>query len=242
MHVTGEQAKHFAYIISECSKRNIRTVEPTAEAEKEWCDTIVAATAIRAEFFKECTPGYYNNEGKPSMTAARNATYGGGSPAFLRILKDWRKAGELKGLDVRLFEEKKVEDTDIEHKEAANPILVPNGEKKALENDKPEHIETVSALPVQNGVKTTESDEKVYKDIVDQTTTNQTVGPVFPANLVSPTGNDRSLVKKYSDLHAKHQSEFNDLLSQQRLEVERFLKREAKGSGNLAPNGLNEVH
>jgi hypothetical protein len=101
MHVTAEQARHFAYVISECQKRDIRTVEPTQEAEEAWCDTIVKGTAIRGDFFKECTPGYYNNEGKPSMSAARNATYAYGSPAFIKILTDWRNANDLAGLDVQ---------------------------------------------------------------------------------------------------------------------------------------------
>jgi len=101
MHVTAEQARHFAYVISECQKRDIRTVEPTQEAEEAWCDTIVKGTALRGDFFKECTPGYYNNEGKPSLSAARNATYAYGSPAFIKILTDWRNANDLAGLDVK---------------------------------------------------------------------------------------------------------------------------------------------
>lgn len=104
MHVTAEQARHFAYVISECQKRDIRTVEPTQEAEEAWCDTIVKGTALRGDFFKECTPGYYNNEGKPSLSAARNATYAYGSPAFIKILTDWRNANDLAGLDVRYNE------------------------------------------------------------------------------------------------------------------------------------------
>ena len=63
MHITAVQAAHFAYVVSECKKRGISTFEPTQEAEEAWCDTIVKGTAIRANFFKECTPGYYNNEG-----------------------------------------------------------------------------------------------------------------------------------------------------------------------------------
>lgn len=105
MHVTAEQARHFAYVIAECNKRGIRTMEPTQQAEEEWCDTIVKGTAIRAEFFKECTPGYYNNEGKPSVSAARNATYGYGSQAFIKILEAWREKGDLGGLDVKFFEQ-----------------------------------------------------------------------------------------------------------------------------------------
>lgn len=104
LHVTGEQAKHLAYVISEARKRNIRTVEPTAEAEEQWIETIVKLAMLRADFLKECTPGYYNNEGTPSLSGARNAAYGGGSPAFLKILEDWRAQGDMAGLDLKYFD------------------------------------------------------------------------------------------------------------------------------------------
>ncbi len=45
--------------------------------------------------------GYYNNEGTASETAGRNASYGGGSPAFLNILEDWRAKGDLEGLELK---------------------------------------------------------------------------------------------------------------------------------------------
>ncbi|KAF2159384.1 hypothetical protein M409DRAFT_30135 [Zasmidium cellare ATCC 36951] len=105
LHVTGEQAKHLAYVIGECEKRKIRTVEPTEAAEREWVATVLEMAKLRAPFLKECTPGYYNNEGTPSATAGRNASYGGGSPAFIKILEDWRAKGELGGLDVKYFED-----------------------------------------------------------------------------------------------------------------------------------------
>lgn len=103
MHMTNEQAVHYAHIISECQKRNIRSLEPTQEAEEQWTDIIVQSTAIRGEFLKKCTPGYYNNEGKPSVSGARNATYGFGSPAFIKILTEWRAAGNFEGVDVRYY-------------------------------------------------------------------------------------------------------------------------------------------
>ncbi|KAJ4989059.1 Pentalenolactone D synthase [Stagonosporopsis vannaccii] len=105
MHITAAQAAHFAYVISECERRGIRSFEPTEQAENEWCDTIVKGTQIRADFFKECTPGYYNNEGKESQSAKRNATYGYGSQAFIKILEAWREKGDLGGLELNFFEE-----------------------------------------------------------------------------------------------------------------------------------------
>ena len=45
-----------------------------------------------------------NNEGTPSASAAQNAAYGGGSPAFLKILEDWRAKDDFSGLDAQKFE------------------------------------------------------------------------------------------------------------------------------------------
>ena len=58
IHVTSEQAKHLAYVISTCINKDIRTVEPTEEAEAAWVKTIVDLVGLRAAFLKECTPGY----------------------------------------------------------------------------------------------------------------------------------------------------------------------------------------
>ncbi|KAK3055853.1 hypothetical protein LTR09_003087 [Extremus antarcticus] len=104
IHVTSEQSKHLAYVISTAMERGIRTVEPTEEAEAGWVKTIVELVGLRAAFLKECTPGYYNNEGTPSASAAQNAAYGGGSPAFLKILEDWRAKDDFSGLDAQKFE------------------------------------------------------------------------------------------------------------------------------------------
>lgn len=99
IHITGEQAKHIAYVISTCKERNIKTIEPTQKAEKEWVETIVKMGELRREFNVECTPGYYNNEGKPSPVAARNGSYGGGALAFIDILDKWRADDDFSGLE-----------------------------------------------------------------------------------------------------------------------------------------------
>jgi hypothetical protein len=44
-------------------------------------------------------PGYYNNEGRPAARSVRNGFYGAGSPAFIRLLEDWRARGDLNGLE-----------------------------------------------------------------------------------------------------------------------------------------------
>ena len=62
--------------------------------------TIIEPGAAGLDFLEECTPGYYNNEGKPGERSGQNGFYGGGSIAFFRILQDWRAAGGLEGLEL----------------------------------------------------------------------------------------------------------------------------------------------
>jgi cyclohexanone monooxygenase len=99
-HMLDVQAKHFAHIIKECESRQVRVLEVTEEAENAWVQTIISSALMRQQFQEECTPGYYNNEGKPSPLAARNGFYGGGSIAFIKILEEWRAEGSLKGLEL----------------------------------------------------------------------------------------------------------------------------------------------
>ena len=62
---------------------------------------MVAKAQQREDFFESCTPGYYNNEGKPGERSSRNGFYGGGSPEYFGLLRQWREAGDLPGLELR---------------------------------------------------------------------------------------------------------------------------------------------
>ena len=47
-----------------------------------------------------CAPSYLNNEGKPGEGDGWfGGLYGGGSEAFFKLLRDWRAAGDFKGLE-----------------------------------------------------------------------------------------------------------------------------------------------
>ena len=98
VHMLADQARHLAYILSECAARGVDTVEATEEAESAWTDTIVELAELRRAFLEECTPGYYNNEGQLSERAARAGSYGKGPIAFIRVLEQWRAAGDMAGL------------------------------------------------------------------------------------------------------------------------------------------------
>ena len=62
---------------------------------------MIRLSGLGRKFLEECTPGYYNNEGRLSERAAQNGFSGGASIAFFQILRDWRAAGALAGLELR---------------------------------------------------------------------------------------------------------------------------------------------
>ena len=99
-HQLDEQAMHLGYILSRAFDEGIVQVEPEEKAQSEWVETIISKAQMREKFLAECTPGYYNNEGQIAARARQNSFYGGGSMEYFSILKDWREAGDLAGLEV----------------------------------------------------------------------------------------------------------------------------------------------
>ncbi|MCO5085881.1 MAG: NAD(P)/FAD-dependent oxidoreductase [Methylobacteriaceae bacterium] len=99
-HMLAETAKHIAFVASEALKNDLRTLEPEAQAEADWVKSIVRMSNFRAPFLKECTPGYYNNEGQPDEVTAKNGSYLKGPNAFVRLLEGWRAEGTMRGLEV----------------------------------------------------------------------------------------------------------------------------------------------
>jgi cation diffusion facilitator CzcD-associated flavoprotein CzcO len=95
-----EQARHCAYIVNQARQRSMEVVEPTEQAEQEWVATIVKASVSNIKFLESCTPGYYNNEGRPAERSLRNGSYGGGAIAFCKLLDEWRSSGDLAGLSL----------------------------------------------------------------------------------------------------------------------------------------------
>ena len=101
-HMLNEQASHISHIIKHVRQSNLNTVEPTLEAEAGWVATIKRMARMGERFYAECTPGYYNNEGKPgeNLNGFLTGQYGGGPVEFFEILKKWREEGQMKGLEV----------------------------------------------------------------------------------------------------------------------------------------------
>ena len=98
-HMLQDQARHITEVIQHAKRSESRIIEPSAEAEAGWCETIERTESKSRDFQLECTPGYYNNEGQldrgPGFVGG---LYGGGPIEFQKIVDEWLANGEMKGL------------------------------------------------------------------------------------------------------------------------------------------------
>jgi cyclohexanone monooxygenase len=98
-HLLEDQARHITEVIQHAKANEARCLEPTAEAEAEWLDTIIQKESKSQDFQLECTPGYYNNEGQldkgPGFVGG---LYGGGPIEFQKIVDKWLEDGQMKGI------------------------------------------------------------------------------------------------------------------------------------------------
>ncbi len=99
-HALNEQAKHLSHVLTYGLDNNVRTIETTQEAEHDWVDTIKRYANLGKRFYAECTPGYYNQEGKVDGEGFFSNQYGRGAPEFFDILSEWRADGNFPGLDM----------------------------------------------------------------------------------------------------------------------------------------------
>ena len=100
-HLLDEASSHVAHILRAALDGGVRELEATSEAEDEWLQVLADnARDVRA-FQEQCTPGYYNNEGRPGEGGFIVSSYGRGPIPFFKLLAEWREAGTYPGLDVR---------------------------------------------------------------------------------------------------------------------------------------------
>ncbi|MEV8358387.1 MAG: monooxygenase [Actinobacteria bacterium] len=91
-----QKARHIARIIEHARDNGISRIEPTAEAEAAWVETVHAKGAIRQAYFTNCTPGYYNGEGNLDEGFFKDVY-----PSeldFWALIDDWWADGRLEGL------------------------------------------------------------------------------------------------------------------------------------------------
>lgn len=101
-HNYVDAGKTIAAVISHAEEVGAQEVEVTEEAEADWIAKLDNTMSMFLGNL-ECTPGYYNNEGRPMGRREKlnSAGYPGGSVAFFNYIDAWRKSGEFKGLEFR---------------------------------------------------------------------------------------------------------------------------------------------
>jgi cyclohexanone monooxygenase len=97
-HAQDAVAQHIAYIIRAAGDRSGDVVEVTAEAEAAWVRLHEEKAERLMLIWRDCTPSYFNQEGHPSTSIARDGRYGGTIMEFMDILRTWREKGDLAGL------------------------------------------------------------------------------------------------------------------------------------------------
>ncbi len=97
-HNYVESSKTVTTVVSHALDGGFERVEVTGEAEEAWVDLL--ETHGRAFGSEECTPGYYNNEGRPAgPKERRNFGYPFGAVAFFKLMDEWRRSGSFDGLE-----------------------------------------------------------------------------------------------------------------------------------------------
>ncbi|MGP0030306.1 MAG: flavin-containing monooxygenase [Acidimicrobiales bacterium] len=101
-HNLTEAGETIAAVVARALELGADQVEVTAAAERAWVQMIEAGgPSLLAD--PDCTPGYYNNEGRPvGRRELRNGgRYPQGPVAYFDYIDAWRRSGRFEGLDFR---------------------------------------------------------------------------------------------------------------------------------------------
>ena len=100
-HNLTEAARTIALVIGHARQNGFEEIEVTREAEDRWVELLLTG-AGRMIGGPDCTPGYYNNEGREPGPAARlNVGHPAGAMAYFKYIDAWRNAGDYDGLQFR---------------------------------------------------------------------------------------------------------------------------------------------
>ncbi|MEU0741277.1 NAD(P)/FAD-dependent oxidoreductase [Streptomyces sp. NPDC006134] len=86
-HILDEQAVHAAALVAAAEAKGA-LIEPSREAEDAWLATLAQDAPDHEWFHAECTPGYYNREGRGRPNGP--TAYPHGAVAFHELLRRWR--------------------------------------------------------------------------------------------------------------------------------------------------------
>ncbi|MEU2727564.1 NAD(P)/FAD-dependent oxidoreductase [Streptomyces griseoviridis] len=86
-HILDEQAVHAAALIAAAQAKGA-LIEPSRETEDAWLAVLADGAPDHEWFHAECTPGYYNREGRGRPNGP--TAYPHGAVAFHELLRRWR--------------------------------------------------------------------------------------------------------------------------------------------------------
>jgi cation diffusion facilitator CzcD-associated flavoprotein CzcO len=87
-HVLDEHAVHAAALVAAAEAKGA-VIEPSREAEDAWIAALAEDAPDHEWFHAECTPGYYNAEGRGRANGP--TAYPHGAAAFHELLRRWRE-------------------------------------------------------------------------------------------------------------------------------------------------------
>jgi cation diffusion facilitator CzcD-associated flavoprotein CzcO len=100
-HNLTEAARTIAMMVKHAQDNGFNEIEVTKEAEDKWLELLLTNPGLMIGA-PDCTPGYYNNEGREPGPAARlNVGYPAGAMAYFKYLDAWRSDGKFEGLQFR---------------------------------------------------------------------------------------------------------------------------------------------
>ena len=101
-HNLTEAGKTIAAIINHAEEIGAAEVEVTEEAETAWIERLERG-GRRFGNQPDCTPGYYNNEGRSAgrRGVLNTLGYPEGPVAYFQYIDQWRTSGDFEGLDFR---------------------------------------------------------------------------------------------------------------------------------------------
>jgi cyclohexanone monooxygenase len=100
-HNLTDSAKTIAVLVKHARDNGFKEIEVTREAEDKWVELLLTGVG-RMIGGPDCTPGYYNNEGREPGPAARlNVGHPAGALAYFKYIDEWRNSGQFEGLQFR---------------------------------------------------------------------------------------------------------------------------------------------
>ncbi len=102
-HNLTEAGTTIALMVKHAQDHGLQEIEVSAEAEEAWLKLLSQAPPMMIGS-TDCTPGYYNNEGKGWGNDGTPVTangYPAGSLAYFKYLQQWRSSGDFDGLEFR---------------------------------------------------------------------------------------------------------------------------------------------